>query len=175
MLIDVTTAPPAEGEPISYSRLPDGTTVAGQAKQTQERTLQQKLDAMNSAPTEPSGYELPEIRVDGEPWQPSTEETAAVDILKAMADTANLPAFEFANLAEIISRPGYAPMSEEAADAHLRREWAGQFDARATLVAQVLDEVESKHPGAMRWLEASGLGNNLDLINAIWRAASRRK
>jgi len=74
-----------------------------------------------------------------------------------MAHAANLPAFEFANLAEIMSRAGYVTMSPEAAEGHLRQEWGGQFEQRAGVVAAVLEEVESKHPGAMRFLDESGL------------------
>jgi len=170
---DITTAPPAEGEPIGYSRLPDGTTVAGEATQFQESTLQAQFDALHGPPQSPADYQINYVDENGQPIELDAEGRQFDTTVRDLAHTAGLPIYAVEHLAEVLSKPG-AIQSSESAEASLRQEWSTAFDKNMGIISEYLEtRFGDRLPAVLDFLERSKLGDSPDVIKWILNVATK--
>jgi hypothetical protein len=58
--------------------------------------------------------------------------------------------------------------------AKLQRLWKGDYSDHLAGAQRLVREVEAKHPGALAWLEKTGLGNSYALIAQLGEIAQRK-
>src|SRR5262249_20503544 len=154
-------------------RLPDGTTVAGEAKQGQESTLQAKFDALHGPPQSPADYQINYVDEDGQPIELNAEGRQFDADVRYLAHSAGLPIYAVEHLAEVLSKPG-AIQSSESAEATLRQEWSSSFDRNMDTIGAYLESrFGDRLPAVLDFLERSKLGDSPDVIKWILNVATK--
>jgi hypothetical protein len=124
-------------------------------------------------PASPDDYVIQYRDENGAPMQ-LDETMRAVDVeVRATAHALGLTAAEVAHINEVFSRPGAERLSNDQCEARLTRLWGGNYQANMRAIAELVGEHAT--PAMLERIEASGLGNSIELITALHNAASRRR
>jgi hypothetical protein len=161
---NTTTAPPLGAFTVRDGEVVRADPPAG------ELTLAERLDQMNGAPPSPDGYVLPDIRTAaGEVWQPTPEQSAAIDGFRGLAHRYSVTATDFADIAEHAGRGNLVNMEPNVLAAHLVNELG---EAKAAECGALMYRIMMEDPEAFAFLHQY---RNPRVYLALYRAVSRRK
>ncbi len=121
----------------------------------------------------PDDYHLDYIGPDGEPLQLDAAGQAVDTELRATAHEIGLTTDEVAHIAEVFQRPGTERLSTERCEQRLQNLWGGRYQEKMQAIGRMVGEHAS--PALLDRIDATGLGNNIELMLALDNAASRRR
>jgi hypothetical protein len=138
--------------------------------------------AVESVPTDATGYDLQRVRLPDAPPGQRRDEAADREWMTWARETAHVAGLNTQQWDNLVQAYNDLPRMQredarvysERVTAGLQQIWAGDFDKNLAGARAAVQAIERERPGFAEWLEGTGLGNHPNMIRLALDIARKR-